>query len=775
MEVSTATGGFFKYGEWLPLWVQLENYGADVEVEVQVRVPTTQGAAVFATPISLANGARKRVPLYVLPNNYAHELEVLAVSGSDILSTQKISVSGLANVTYTFGVIAPEPGSLILLKGLVLPGRSRSIEIANLSLRNLPEKTEGLGSFDVLVINDSDTSVLTADQNAALSQWVRQGGRLVIGGGAGALKTASGLPQALLPLLPKDLVEVSQVHSLSEFANTEAIQNPGPFTLAIGDQHESRAILYAHDHPLLLEKSVGAGTVHFIALDLATAPFNGWPGTTGFWAKLIGPGSTYPDWLPPDMSVRQLTSNQMNYALANLPALDLPSIRGLTFLLGFYVVMVGPVNYVVLRWLKRLHWAWLSIPFMTIIFTAGTFTIGYLLRGNDIILNKIAIANPNPGGETALRTYFGLFSPAQQSYQLELDSSALLSPIRLDYDPWGTRVYPGSADTTFIQGEPAIVRGLSVDQWSMQAFMAEGIWEDFGEVSANLEFSGNAIAGVLRNHSRVALTEIVLVIGSNIQRIQNLQPGEDAQIQIEIPNLVTPDFGAPLSYRIFEQEFSQPMPTGPSRQLQLKQTLVDNLFSYGISFSSRKFSGVSGAGSDSTQLLLLAWFNDAPPALKVSGRSIAQQTTGMLYMYLPYTFPASGQISLPPGLIPSTLVELPIEGGTCGYPGTPAVYLGRGAGVIDFFLPESLNGISLHELVVYLGTEGGWDRAPNTAVYNWDQASYQELENPVTGSNRLSEVQGLVSENQVVRVQISSPDGFTGACYYLGLGLEGSW
>lgn len=775
MEVSTATNGYFKYGEWLPLWIQLENSGADVEVEIQVRVPTTQGSAVFATPVSLASGARKRVPLYVLPNNYAEVVEVLAVSGNDTLSRKIVTVSGLANTTFMFGVIAPEQGALTLIKGVVLPGRSRLIEVANLSLPNLPEKVEGLGSFDALIINDSDTSILTIDQKAALSQWVRQGGKLIIGGGAGALKTASGLPQDILPFLPNNLVEVTQVHSLSDFANTEAIQNPGPFTLAIGDQLEARTVLSSQGHPLLLEKSAGAGTVYFIALDLANAPFNGWPGTTGFWAKLVGPGSTYPDWLPPDMSVRQMTSNQMNYALANLPALDLPSIRGLTFLLGFYVLMVGPVNYFVLRWLKRLHWAWLTIPFMTIFFSAGAFTIGYLLRGNDIIVNKIAIANPDPGGETALRTYFGLFSPAQQSYQLEMDSSALLSPIRPDYDPWGTRVYPGSADTIFVQGEPAIVRGLSVDQWSMQAFMAEGIWEDFGEVSANLEFSGNAIAGSLRNNSRVALTEIVLVIGNNIQRIQNLQPGEEAQIQIEIPNLVTPDFGAPLSYRIFEQEFSQPMPTGPSRQLQLKQTLVDNLFSYGISFSSRKFSSASGAGSDSTQLLLLAWFNDAPPALKVSGRSIAQQTTGLLYMYLPYNFPKSGQISLPPGLIPSTLVELPIEGGTCGYPGTPAIYLGRGSGVIDFFLPGSLQGISLKDLVIFLGTEGGWDRAPSTAVYNWDQASYVKLENPVTGSNRLSDVRGLVSENQVVRVQISSPDGFTGACYYLGLGLEGSW
>jgi hypothetical protein len=775
MEVTSATDGYFKYGEWLPLWIQLENNGSDVDVEVQVRVPTTQGTSVFATPASLASGARKRVPLYVLPNNYSHELEVLAVNGSDVLASQKIPVAGLANVTFMFGLIVPEHGALSLIKGVVLPGRNRSIALANLTLRNLPDRAEGLGSFDALIINDVDTSALDNDQRAALTQWVRQGGRLLLGGGPGALRTATGLPQELLAMAPKDLMEVTDVQALAEFSETEPIQNPGPFTLATGDPLGSKAIVMAGNQPLLLEKSVGAGTAYFVTLDLSTAPFNGWPGTTSFWAKLIGPGATYPDWLPPDMSARQMTSNQMNYALSNLPALDLPSIRGLTILLGFYVIMVGPVNYAVLRWRKRLHWAWLTIPVLTITFSAGAFSLGYLLRGNDIILNKIVIANSHLGGGATLRTYFGLFSPAQQSYLVELNSSGLISPIRPDYDPWGARAYQGGAETVFVQGEPTLVRGLSVDQWSMQAFMSEGTWEDFGEIIADLQYSNNFITGSLRNNSKISLTDIGLVFGSSIQRIPRLSPGEEAQVSLEMPNLTKPNFGAPLSYRLFEEEFSQPMPTGISRELQLKQNLIDNLFSYGFNVSSSAMVGPKGGSSDVTQILMLGWFNDAPPNLTVSGRSIAQQTTGLFSMTLSYSFPDSGHLALPPGLIPSAIVEMPIEGGSCGYPGTPAIYLGRGAGVVEFYLPEAFQGVTLDKLVVQLGTEAGWERAPNTAVYNWDHAAYEELESPNTGPNYLDNIQGLVSDHQVVRVRISSPEGFTGACYYLGLGLEGNW
>ena len=35
MEAQPAYGGYFKYGEWLPIFVTLENNGTDVESEVR--------------------------------------------------------------------------------------------------------------------------------------------------------------------------------------------------------------------------------------------------------------------------------------------------------------------------------------------------------------------------------------------------------------------------------------------------------------------------------------------------------------------------------------------------------------------------------------------------------------------------------------------------------------------------------------------------------------------------------------------------------------------
>jgi hypothetical protein len=44
------------------------------------------------------------------------------------------------------------------------------------------------------------------------------------------------------------------------------------------------------------------------------------------------------------------------------------------------------VNYLLLRWQKRLHEAWITIPLITIVFSIGAFGLGYALRGTNLIL-----------------------------------------------------------------------------------------------------------------------------------------------------------------------------------------------------------------------------------------------------------------------------------------------------------------------------------------------------------------------------------------------------
>ncbi|MFU8772290.1 MAG: hypothetical protein ACNA8H_07705, partial [Anaerolineales bacterium] len=140
---------------------------------------------------------------------------------------------------------------------------------------------------------------------------------------------------------------------------------------------------------------------------------------------------------------------------------------------------------------------------------------------------------------------------------------------------------------------------------------------------------------------------------------------------------------------------------------------------------------------------------------------------------LPFTIPQSDQLTLIPGMIPGKIVELPQDGGYCGSGGMPAVYFGRGEAVFEFQAPEFVNNAQIEKLLLYIGTEGGWNRVPQTYLFDWSAGDWREIQSPTVGNNNIHAVEGLVNPSGMVRVRFLS-ENFGGGCYYVALGLEGS-
>ncbi len=766
-------GGHFKFGEWLPVWVELENAGAERTVEVQVRVVGTWGGTTFARTVSLPTGSRKRVPVYVLPNNYSRALEVGIVEGSELLAKRSVDVRSHLNMDYLVGIVAPERGALTLISNAELRGVERKVTLIDLTLDHLPDRAEGLNSIDCLILNDVDTSSLTPEQRGALETWVRQGGRLVLGGGAGAPRVVSGLPADLLPLRPERVVELAGLPGLEQYVPEQPVRVPGPFVVAAGEARGGRTLAAQDGVVLLQELSVGRGRVNAIALDLAASPFDAWAGAIPFWGKLILTGAAYASGMPPDMSERQMVSGQMSYALSNLPSLTLPSVKWLAVLLGAYVLLVGPANYILLRWRGKLQWAWVTIPTITALFSGGAFGLGYAMRGTDLILNKVAVVAMQADGTARVNTYVGLFSPAQRSYEIEVAGGGLLSPLNPDADPFAASGSGGRAETVFLQGTPARVRGLAVNQWSMQTFVSEDLWPEAGRIEAEMELVGQELMGTVRNATPRDLTDVVLVLGTQFVRLGDLEPGQEASVQLDVSKRMENAFGPPLGYRLFEEQLRQTGPAGPSREIQFKQTVLDSVFSTGGKFSaSIRRPGTATVGGGANGPFVLGWFSEVPPEVLVGGRKPAVQTMALLLAPVDYRFAEGQGIAIPPGLIPGTVIEMPAEGGPCGQPGTTAIYVGRGEAAFEFQLPSELD-VAPSKLIVEIGSDGGWTAAPDVAVYDWDAADWAGVDEPVLGRNVLEEVAGLVSADGVVRVQLSST-GTRSGCYYVDLGVEGA-
>jgi len=774
MKVRAAYDGTFKYGEWLPMMVEIENPGGDLETELRVAVANQNYSVVFAVPVSLPAGAHKLVPLYALPNNYSHQLEVRLVSkdGETLLASEKVKVSPQANITFLVGILANagQRGAISLLNGIeLISTQTRPIELTDLTVGDLPERPEGLDSLDMLVLNDVDTSQLSQEQATALQSWVRKGGRLVIGGGAGTGRTLAGLPEALQPVRLEGALELetSALGGLAEFAGAGRPDMSGKFLVARVAPQEARILAGDQAQPLVIERSLNRGTIDFVALDLATAPFEGWSGTMGFWQKLVEPGAAYPEGMPVDMSLRQMRSGSFYGALTNIPTLDLPSLGALSALLLAYIVLVGPVNYLVLRRMHRLHLAWVTIPLLTLLFAGGAFGIGYALRGTDLILNKIAIVETQPEGPAQVTTYIGLFSPRRQSYQIEVRGAGLISPGEQYYN-----VGTAQPEMVFVQGEPSLVRGLAVNQWSMQSFQSEGTWDGFGTLSGDLRLKGDILTGTVRNDTPYPLKEVVIAINRRFQKLGNLAPGQEAQVDLGLAELNRDWNGMNLSYKLY---MDPPSKSQMTREEMMKTSVIDNVIEGGPWAATNT---ASGQGRRLRSAVVFGWTDQAPPEVGVRGQLASQVATALAYTLLPLQLPEQGRLDITPGLLTGRLVETSNGMGTCSMPGITSVYMDNTQATFEFTLPQELSQVQVDALKLAISRDNFQARLKELALYDWQQGQWTEVnqtqaEGALTTVMILRAPAAFIGQAGQVRVRLTNETGNPG-CYLLDFGLEGT-
>jgi hypothetical protein len=772
MEAVPAFGGHVKHGEWLPVWLYLENGAASLQAEARVSVSHRKDTATYAVPLSLAPGSRTQVPVYVLPDSLNRALAVQLVDPEGkLLLSQTVEIMPLTNVYYVVGLVAKERGALSRVASASPEGLARSMVAIDVPPSELPERPEGLGSFDCLILNDIDTSSLTSHQRSALGMWVREGGRLVIGGGAGARRTVSGLSAALLPVTPRDELQVNELPGLADLGG-EPVRVPGPFLLSVGDLAEGRTLAEQGDLPLVRERSVDSGRVNWVALDLAASPFDAWAGTASFWARLILSDAAYPQYIPPDVSPRQVRSSQMTNLLANMPSPPAaPGARGFPILLGAYIVLAGPVNYLILRWRYALRWAWATVLAITLLFMGAAFALGCLARSPGPVLTKIAIVAQQADGRTQADTYVGLLSPSHQAHEIEVMGGGLVSAL----DPRYYESFPASnlpeAEVLFVQGDPARVRGLPASQGSMQAFVVEDAWPHLCGVTGDLWFEDGVLVGTVHNDSGQTLRDAIVAIGNEYAPLGDVAPGAQARVELRLSQLEGKLLGSPISDRLFGGRLDDAESDAARQEIQVKQRLLDDVLradGFGLTSSTASLPGGRARG-----LLLLAWRDEAPPVVQAEGRSVVQHTTALLYAPLDYRLPQKGTISVPAGFVPGRMTEAPSEGGTCGAYGMLAAYIGRGSAAFDFALPEDASDAQIDQLTISIRSEEEWWQPPAIALYNWHAGTWTELPAPVFGDNVLTDAGNLVSQAGLVRVRLSAEDDTRAGCFYVGLGLEG--
>ncbi len=355
--------------------------------------------------------------------------------------------------------------------------------------------------------------------------------------------------------------------------------------------------------------------------------------TTAMWRGLIPPRSSG--------LIGSGDDSQIVGAVSELPALALPPIGGLLVLLLGYIILIGPINYLVLRRLDRREWAWVTMPVLIAIFAVGAYGFGNALRGSSIIVNEVAIVRGAPDAtEGTAQVYLGVFSPTRGTYQLSLPGGALLSaPVVGDF-------FAGQgALLDVVQGDTAQVRNLSVGFGSLRTVRAETP-VDVPKIHADLRLVNGVVQGTIRNDSDKLLESPAVVLGSNVVVLADLAAGAEATVNLRVAG---GQFGQSLSDKIFGQIFFNENAASSEKQRRsaTRHRIVDQLTYDPMS------GNVGQLPSDGP--VVLAWGRDSLLAVDVEGQKPAR-SANILY-YIPVSMSVSGQTAFAPDLMRSTVLS----------------------------------------------------------------------------------------------------------------------
>lgn len=461
LDVRPAFGGHSKPNAWFTVWVSLENDGPSRDVELQL--VDAAGSQVLRQ-VELPRGARKSVPIMVRTRGGESNLLLQIREDGAEIDRRRVPVS-VAPSGRVAALLLEEPRDLPGLEGLVKPGA----EVVAVSAAELPDDALGWAALDHLLLSGTALDGATPDQRLALARWVALGGQLSVLGGQGAAAAAGSLPEELRAANVGALRNVDDFRGLEALAGGTLPQGEG-VVAALEPLPGAKVVAALEDgSPIALARRYGDGTVSQLAIDVAQPPFEFWGGNANLW-QLLDHTRSDTAW-----RARVLAPSELANMVRTDLDVDLPSTSWLILLILGYVLLVGPVNYLVLKRRERLDLAWVTIPALTLATSVLTYGFGRQLHGTELVLRELSVVRVVPEAKVALVTgYVGLFSPQSRSYDLELERG-LAYPVQ---GPFGTE----GSGATYRQGAEPGVGDLRLDQWSMAGVAVEAVvpWDEAG-------------------------------------------------------------------------------------------------------------------------------------------------------------------------------------------------------------------------------------------------------------------------------------------------------
>ncbi|MGB1285248.1 MAG: DUF7408 domain-containing protein [Aggregatilineales bacterium] len=563
LQVEAAFDNFYRPGQWLPVRVDVQNDGADLTGRLTVRPESSDRAVsnAYSTLVDLPSGSAKTVFLHIQVREFPSFITVELLTDDNVRVIQERIALTPIDPRDDLHIVIREGDAGNLNLNALHTANFAAFQ-ANWSGENIPDNATALQAVDTIWLNGVDSEAFTVTQIQTLEDHVLRGGHLIVFGGLSWEQTASRLSD-LLPLVPSGTASIDDVTPLARFAGDVRASLTGDTLVTTGElRDDARVLVETTDGlPLISRHDYGAGTVDYVGLDPALNPLQDWQRVSDLWLQIVATVDPQPAW-----TMGFIDAQQTAAALATLPGIDLlPPVSSMLLYLFAYIFLIGPVNYFILSRINRRGFAWVTIPLLIAIFTGLAWTVGFNLRGNDVILHRLNIVQTWEDNDDAyLQQLISVLAPRRDSFTLSVPDERFL------------RVIPGLQSSSVLSGalEQSTAEIVQRSGFAAEDFTVDGgIFSNFNATGTipkpdiggtvtmvyNPTTGTQALQGIIRNDSDFTLEAPILLARNLALPLDNIAAGDSLSLNtsdtvMESLEDVVPA-AAPISYS-YEQIIS---------------------------------------------------------------------------------------------------------------------------------------------------------------------------------------------------------------------------
>ncbi len=419
----------------------VESYGTSaVAYGMDISLSAGEAKTVHFTPTSIGSNGKVYIQIQDEKGKvlYQETNEIVLESGGS-----KVSI----------GILSDDYSALSYFDGIGMSiDSSQAItSIFELNQSDFPEDALGLTMLQYMVIDNFDTASLSDKQYEALKTWVQDGGVLILGLGSnyqnvlhcfddefltGTLGTLSkkkiawsSLQEPAMqkepttqeePVAEESTTQAESTTSVEETTEVEQVQPVSMDLECIGFELDEGEDFSIHDTVgSAYSKTIGLGRVVVLGYSMGMEPMASSPHKQAIAQLIIESArieSLNSRFYGNDVESDALYSGVSVAKLAD--SSRRPSVLLYGFILLLYVILVGPVLYLILKAVNKREKIWVAIPIVTFAFTFVIYLSGFLYRMNKPLISTFTIVQLQEHARSE-KIYTNLVCPKPKKYAIQ--------------------------------------------------------------------------------------------------------------------------------------------------------------------------------------------------------------------------------------------------------------------------------------------------------------------------------------------------------------------